>query len=179
MSTISVISDPVGSVNLHLDPISGRQVIHNHIPDSLRKYHLTYGCHLTCACNRIWYTLYTPRFSMETTLTKLCAVEPGIVLCMSSANERGRYNVTSSLIGWAHIQNDPWVPGVKCLQDVKWSSIITRSISSKHMMTSWYRNILSITSLDVFFVVSLNKLLNTQSRGNYTHVTVPVMIDIP
>ena len=29
---------------------------------------------------------------------------------MRPANERRRYNVTSSLIGWAHKQNDPW-PG--------------------------------------------------------------------
>ena len=26
---------------------------------------------------------------------------------MGSANERRRYNVTSSIIGWAHTQNDP------------------------------------------------------------------------
>ena len=26
---------------------------------------------------------------------------------MGSANERRRYNVTASLIGWAHTQNDP------------------------------------------------------------------------
>ena len=31
-----------------------------------------------------------------------------INLGMGSANERRRYNVTSSLIGWAHTQNDPW-----------------------------------------------------------------------
>ena len=31
----------------------------------------------------------------------------GIVLGMSSANERRRYNVTTSLIGWAHTQDDP------------------------------------------------------------------------
>ena len=30
----------------------------------------------------------------------------GIILGMGSANER-RYIVTSSLIGWAHTQNDP------------------------------------------------------------------------
>ena len=33
----------------------------------------------------------------------------GIVLYMQPANERWRYNVTSSLIGWAHIQNDPCI----------------------------------------------------------------------
>ena len=32
----------------------------------------------------------------------------GIILCMRPANERRRYKVTSSLIGWAHAQNDAW-----------------------------------------------------------------------
>ena len=32
----------------------------------------------------------------------------GIILCIRPANERRRYNVTS-LIGWAHTQNDPWL----------------------------------------------------------------------
>ena len=41
--------------------------------------------------------------------------DAGVILCMCSANERRRYNVTSSLIGWAHSQNDPcdgitWCP---------------------------------------------------------------------
>ena len=31
----------------------------------------------------------------------------GIILCMCLANERWHYIVTSSLIGWAHTQNDP------------------------------------------------------------------------
>ena len=34
-------------------------------------------------------------------------LEAGITLCMGSANERRRYNVTSSLTGWTHAQNDP------------------------------------------------------------------------
>ena len=36
----------------------------------------------------------------------------GIILYMGSpgsANERPRYNVTSSLTGWAHTQIDPWI----------------------------------------------------------------------
>ena len=33
---------------------------------------------------------------------------------MGSANERWRYNVTSSLIGWAHKQNDP------CTREIVW-----------------------------------------------------------
>ena len=31
----------------------------------------------------------------------------GIILCMHPANGRRRYNLTSSLTGWAHRQNDP------------------------------------------------------------------------
>ena len=38
---------------------------------------------------------------------------PGIILCMRPANERRCYIVTSSLIGWAHSQNDPWKGHVK------------------------------------------------------------------
>ena len=34
---------------------------------------------------------------------------PVIILGMGSANKRRRYNVTSSLIGWVHTQNDPWI----------------------------------------------------------------------
>ena len=36
-----------------------------------------------------------------------------IILCMRPANERRRYNVTSSLIGWPHTQNDPCVGYVR------------------------------------------------------------------
>ena len=32
----------------------------------------------------------------------------GIILCMCPANEIWRYIVMSSVIGWAHTQNDPW-----------------------------------------------------------------------
>ena len=34
-------------------------------------------------------------------------IAPGIILCIRPANERRRYNVNSSLIGWAYTQNDP------------------------------------------------------------------------
>ena len=38
-----------------------------------------------------------------------------IILCMCPANERRRYNVTSSLINWAHSQNDPCMLIIGCL----------------------------------------------------------------
>ena len=33
--------------------------------------------------------------------------DPGLILCMRPDNGRRRYIVTSSLIGWAHTQNEP------------------------------------------------------------------------
>ena len=41
-------------------------------------------------------------------VTVLIMGPSGIILWMRPANERRRYIVTSSLIGWAHTQNDPW-----------------------------------------------------------------------
>ena len=35
------------------------------------------------------------------------AIDSGIILGMGSANERRRLNTIPSLIGWAHIQDDP------------------------------------------------------------------------
>ena len=39
-----------------------------------------------------------------------CIKYPGIILCMCPVNGRRCYNVTLSLIGWAHTQNNPWIP---------------------------------------------------------------------
>ena len=39
-----------------------------------------------------------------------------VILYMCSAHERRCYIVTLSLIGWAHIQNDPWFYGIYSLQ---------------------------------------------------------------
>ena len=42
-------------------------------------------------------------------------VFPGIILCMRPANTRRCYNVMSSLIGWVHAQNNPWIPVLKLM----------------------------------------------------------------
>ena len=42
------------------------------------------------------------------TLLVLHVFNTRITLCKGSANDRRHYNVTSSLIGWAHTQNDPF-----------------------------------------------------------------------
>ena len=53
-------------------------------------------------CNNLVF----PHHSHQINTIKLRA-EAGIVLCLCPANERRRYIVTSSLIGWAHAQDSP------------------------------------------------------------------------
>ena len=50
------------------------------------------------------------------TIIRLWLIYPtstGIILCMRPANERRRYSVTSSLIGWVLTQNDPCIKSRK------------------------------------------------------------------
>ena len=47
-----------------------------------------------------------PKNSSQQAMLSEVSHEAGIILCMGSANERPRYTVTWSLIGWAHTQND-------------------------------------------------------------------------
>ena len=63
---------------------------------------------------------------------------PGLVFCMRPANERRRYTVTSSLVGWAHTQKDPWDNVSKIRTDAvriilnyvsRWQSIVMRTIA--------------------------------------------------
>ena len=74
-------------------------------------------------------------FSLFSKLSNISSRFPGIILCMGSANERRRYNETSSLIGWAHTQNDPWFP-VKCQQQTLnyWKIFLYQwiKVSTKH-----------------------------------------------
>ena len=53
--------------------------------------------------------LFVPNMIRSSSVAISSTTTPGIILCMGSANERRRYIVTSSLIGWTHIQNDPWI----------------------------------------------------------------------
>ena len=46
---------------------------------------------------------------LEKNTNDLLTLVAGIILGMGLANETQRYTVMSSLIGWAHTQNDPWV----------------------------------------------------------------------
>ena len=58
-----------------------------------------------------WLRHYLARSERDNTLkSRPCSLvwSSGIILGMGSANERWHYIVRSSLIGWAHTQNDTW-----------------------------------------------------------------------
>ena len=60
----------------------------------------------------IWYNMQQS-FGNSTTKTRLtgdlwCMACAGLHLNVGSANDRWCYTVMLSVIGWAHIQNDPW-----------------------------------------------------------------------
>ena len=65
----------------------------------------------------------------------------GSTLCMRPSNERWRYTVTPSLIGWGHTQNDTW-----CTEQMRWimemgqTSWLTASIFKVHNLFSLYCN---------------------------------------
>ena len=66
----------------------------------------------------VWYIdrlcFHNPNMLFSEVLTESNSVgKSGILLCMVPTNERRRYIVMSSLIGWAHTQKDPWVDAYK------------------------------------------------------------------
>ena len=65
------------------------------------KIHITFTCEgHQCLWCVIWKIM-----AAEASLLLLWPGKSGIVLCMRPANEKRRYNITSSLIGWAHAHN--------------------------------------------------------------------------
>ena len=91
-----------GVTNILQNSLTGSRFFHSHqahlldITVQLMEY--TYG--LSCiVCLRLSILFCVYMDSCD---------RAGIILCMCPANERRRYNVTPSLNGWAHTQNDPW-----------------------------------------------------------------------
>ena len=64
-----------------------------------------------CILHVLFVEVKLPHISIDIVYTRQkythCYTYEGVILCMSSASERRRCNVTSSLIGCAHSQNDP------------------------------------------------------------------------
>ena len=73
---------------------------------------------------------------------------PGIILGMDAANERRRYNVTSSLIGWAHAQNDPgWLIVLSYAEIPSFSS-------NQPSDAMWRRRIVSTLDQVIYFILT-------------------------
>ena len=108
----------------------------------------------------------------------------GISLCMRPANERWLYNVTSSLIGWAHTQNDPcfyiistseqttYQLGPSFYHDdvIKWKHFprywpFVRGIHRSPFFGEFPSQRSVMQNFDVFFDLRPNKLLSKQSWG--------------
>ena len=84
-------------------------------------------------CPPVPYSVWVTRHQQQHWLMcRKCSIYrqylPGIILCMRLANERRRYNVTSSLIGWAHPQKDPWYTPC-CINPSDAATEIIRSIA--------------------------------------------------
>ena len=75
-----------------------------------------------------------------------------LFLCMRPANERRRYNVTSSLVRWAHTQNDPFVWYDTCLDEYCcFKQELTRWV---HLWQSWH------IAFSLVFVYTSSILMN-------------------
>ena len=63
-----------------------------------------------------------------------CVYSTGIILGMGSTNEKQHYNVMSSLIGWAHTQNDPYsISYINCV--LYGINSLTPSLAIQHLET--------------------------------------------
>ena len=78
---------------------------------------------------------------------------PGIILRMHPANERRRYIVMSSLIGWVHMQNNPWLSKQKQIHfsskyffiSLRWVNRLHETVgqvrfycSTSHKIWTWF-----------------------------------------
>ena len=77
-------------------------------------------------------------------------VHAGTILCMPPANDRLRYIVTASLIGWTHTQNDPcswWQLGPEINADLKGKYQIGFRIFHQKIYSIFHWNKLQLVSI--------------------------------
>ena len=82
----------------------------------------------------------------------------GIILCMRPSNERWRYSVTPSLIGWAHTQNDPWY-SLDVLTYWGQDACQSTGSSSGQIMAVWCRAI-TWTNAEIIESLGLNERMH-------------------
>ena len=136
-----------------------------------------------------WYTFFSSLFCLFTITNrnrvmlvpplKLWIMHPmvitgntGIIPCTCPANERRRYIVMSSLIGWEHTKNYPWViawiPVVTCLgkKGGECADIVARMLSwPARCMLHYHLTIFP----EEFCRFGLNMFIYAQSRSRLLH----------
>ena len=70
-------------------------------------------------------------------------INAGIILCMSPADERRRYNVTPSLIGWSHSQNYPCKWRCECVAGDTFHLFCVE----KHIQQDWLNRLFAIDTM--------------------------------
>ena len=88
--------------------IDGQRHHHDHIPvcfswNEILSHNLTFQSYFSISHSYILTVQFPLMITHHFVLRRQQAT--GFILCMRPANERWRYIVTSSLIGWAHTQN--------------------------------------------------------------------------
>ena len=80
----------------------------------------------------------------------------GIIPGIGSANERRRYIVTSSLVGWTHTQPDPWPEPLR---------LYLRQSNFNHMSVMLFQ--VTVTRLFVQQLVKTNNIANINALAHY------------
>ena len=116
--------------------------------------------------NMIWYSKY--HYDSNVKGVTFFRVQThnryqGIILGMCPANERQRYNVTPSLIGWVHSQNDPWIPsGISAswasYMDCNSFKIHCKELVRRKFIESWK---CELNDLDKNPILRMYKLIKT------------------
>ena len=91
-----------------------------------------------------------PVFQPEWTYLIDIYVYTGIILCMCPASERQCYNVASSLIVWAHSQNDPCVQRTVCLMEYAHGFVVLCFV----VVILWVPVNIHVIYLPIFFRVA-------------------------
>ena len=99
------------------------------------------------------FMTYLPYFLWN--CTGMYIYNAGIILWMRPANERWRYIVMSSLIGWGHTQNDPCImvtSGNKPLSELSLTNIVTFWYPMRHCVFKIIKSLKPVRLLVKIFI---------------------------
>ena len=90
-----------------------------------------------------------------------------IILCMRPVNQRWRYIITPSLIGWAHTQNDPcWCQYIphKLLPHSVWTGLYVQSRTASWQLMFWLLILQDQERIMLFTKLNISMLRNNVKR---------------